>query len=460
MLPPLEMKPPARRGSISKISQKTLEERLDFTRKPVHSFHEALLRLLPPTARQKTPRLIRSAPSSEVKSLGQRECHCDQRSHKRRAGSDDKVVRCICADEEGSGEDKKPSSCAANFRSSAVYCEVKLAELLKERESEPGIPDVHRTAVCWEIFNEICKLSMPFSRVLSHIKDELQHAIFSHYVVPPGTTPAFEQLPYFEIVNRLQGKNKELEEQHQKWREELQARQADILRIEEHIQVLRDQIKAAEAVSNDLQTKLNTTISLLEAAKSKVKILHGKSRVLKKDLKKARVLVLEAREIAYEKDVEKQKHEKLRAQYSQLVHELQHTQSFLESARVEASDSVPKTVYCAAKVEMLELEGKLSETQAEIDEIANKVNQMTPRPQWGQLSGKTTTWRATTAEQVSAICRENALLSDQLSCLELEWTAAQVALSELTLKLGPVDAEKPEKKKDKKGGKKDKKKKK
>ncbi|KAJ7554537.1 hypothetical protein O6H91_06G144800 [Diphasiastrum complanatum] len=407
----------------------------DFHLRPAGSFHEALLRLIPLQARKirrkgsRSPRSHsqpKTVPHADPKPRAQRECRCERgqrqkEQHIRDRGTTEleseeskqnrakeiSAAEVDDADAAGDGQQKvheKPWG--TTFRSCGLYCEVKLTELLGQggEKALPSTsanyslePHAYRTRVCNQILCEMREMNTPFSRVLSYIYEEFQRAIYSSYLTSQSGLLIFEQVPYFELVIRLEDKLKEMEAQLEISRVSILRKQSDVDHVEQDMQKLRNQLKTANSVINDLEARLIMATQSLEAAKSQ--------------------------------DIEKEKHEKLKAQYVQLVHELQHTQTFLDSARSEAADRVSKGDYCAAKIQMLEAKRKLSEAQGEIVALKDSAAALTPRPPWGLLPARSNL-RLSTLDLVSEICRENGVLAEQLSTLQLEKTAAQVALTE------------------------------
>ncbi|KAJ7554538.1 hypothetical protein O6H91_06G144800 [Diphasiastrum complanatum] len=418
----------------------------DFHLRPAGSFHEALLRLIPLQARKirrkgsRSPRSHsqpKTVPHADPKPRAQRECRCERgqrqkEQHIRDRGTTEleseeskqnrakeiSAAEVDDADAAGDGQQKvheKPWG--TTFRSCGLYCEVKLTELLGQggEKALPSTsanyslePHAYRTRVCNQILCEMREMNTPFSRVLSYIYEEFQRAIYSSYLTSQSGLLIFEQVPYFELVIRLEDKLKEMEAQLEISRVSILRKQSDVDHVEQDMQKLRNQLKTANSVINDLEARLIMATQSLEAAKSQ--------------------------------DIEKEKHEKLKAQYVQLVHELQHTQTFLDSARSEAADRVSKGDYCAAKIQMLEAKRKLSEAQGEIVALKDSAAALTPRPPWGLLPARSNL-RLSTLDLVSEICRENGVLAEQLSTLQLEKTAAQVALTEVTERLKLQDTE-------------------
>ncbi|KAG6551080.1 hypothetical protein Mapa_007315 [Marchantia paleacea] len=88
------------------------------------------------------------------------------------------------------------------FKSPAVFCEVKLAEMLSKSPAPRGkpvtpgkyefAPNGYRSSVCCQLLAEIGKMSTPFANVLATIHEELEQAIYSNYVTPSHTS-VFEQ---------------------------------------------------------------------------------------------------------------------------------------------------------------------------------------------------------------------------------------------------------------------------
>ena len=112
------------------------------------------------------------------------------------------------------------------YRSAALRIEVKLAEALgrappkeaRALERNPR-PDKFRTAVCMELMGDLCELAGPFSETLRTIREELAKGIYSDYYLADSDALAFDQLPYFIVVERLAGEKVRLAEEVARWKE-------------------------------------------------------------------------------------------------------------------------------------------------------------------------------------------------------------------------------------------------
>ena len=112
------------------------------------------------------------------------------------------------------------------YRSAALRIEVKLAEALgrappkeaRALERNPR-PDKFRTAVCMELMGDLCELAGPFSETLRTIREELAKGIYSDYYLADSDALAFDQLPYFIVVERLAGEKVRLAEELARWKE-------------------------------------------------------------------------------------------------------------------------------------------------------------------------------------------------------------------------------------------------
>ena len=101
------------------------------------------------------------------------------------------------------------------FRSVALYAEVKLTEALtrvktmrlKANDGNPvpeDEPDRLRTAVCVQVFSELCKMAGPFSSVLQRLRDEFVLSMYSDYYLSEGGDSVFDQQPYFSAIKRIE----------------------------------------------------------------------------------------------------------------------------------------------------------------------------------------------------------------------------------------------------------------
>ena len=137
-----------------------------------------------------------------------------------------------------------------NYRSNALRIEVKLAELLAS--SPPGEPraledhpqpDRFRTAACMELLGDLCDIAGPFSASLRAIREELAKGIYSDYYLADADARAFDQLPFFSVVERLAGEKVKMAEELKKWQEEVEARDRAVRVLEETNQTTRTSVK-------------------------------------------------------------------------------------------------------------------------------------------------------------------------------------------------------------------------
>ncbi|BBN15497.1 hypothetical protein MPTK1_6g20050 [Marchantia polymorpha subsp. ruderalis] len=323
------------------------------------------------------------------------------------------------------------------FKSPAVFCEVKLAEMLSKSPAPRGkpvtpgkyefAPDGYRTSVCCQLLAEIGKMSTPFANVLATIHEELEQAIYSNYVTPSHTS-VFEQVPYFELVSCVESKNAAMLDEQERWKVMLRDREADISRIEANMQELREQIIAERETVLELQKKLNQTAIALERRIKEVAKLSSQ-------IEESRAEVLHARNIEHCLEHEKSEYENLMAKHLLLITELQHCQMNLEVARKEAAEGVPKKEMAVLRAQVKDLQQKLM--KAEI--LTQQMGSMTPRPHWALLRGGAH-YTMSTAAQAAEICKLNDLLLDNVTTLRLECATAQVALAEVIFSASNLSA--------------------
>ncbi|KAH9570870.1 hypothetical protein CY35_02G063500 [Sphagnum magellanicum] len=291
----------------------------------------------------------------------------------------------------------------SGFKSRAVYCEVKLAEMLGKgiwnRATTLGDhedkPNAYRTSVCCLV-------------------------------------------PYFDLVAKLEEKYEGLLEEQKKWNMMLQERQVVIDRIENHIQDLKEEISKEKSHTRDLQGDLFTMQKTLRKS-------NKEGKELKKKLEESRKDVMRAHELAERHDNDVNKYMNLEARYADLTHEVQHIQANLTAARQEASDGVPKDEFDKAKKKILDLESKLMQT-ARVD---RQSHNLTPRPQWSELRGSAR-YTSSTATQAAEVCMKNEELQQTISSLRSELAYAEVALAEVRQHIQPPNKAKAGKKKGRK----------
>ncbi|XP_024543455.1 uncharacterized protein LOC9661720 [Selaginella moellendorffii] len=325
----------------------------------------------------------------------------------------------------------------------ALACQDKLTDLLCRYQSRQ--PDAGRLTASLEVLKEVCQMCVPFSHVLTDILQELELAL---YISAEDKEKHELQVPYFELVGKLEHDIKWKEDSQQGWRSSLTDCQERIERIEETMTTLSTQVKNADFLNKNLHASLTAASDSLNSANDQVHKSKQKLVELKQELKDAKAEVRRSKsmelQLQHEKDLVEQ--DQLKAEYAQLVTELQHFQTFLDAARNQISVSVPRPEYMAMKAQMLELQKRLADIQAKSIKLTYQTAHLTPRPSWTAAPVGEKDPTLSTLEQVAQICRENAILSNKLAMLQSEWTNTNVALAEANEKYQKVEEENKKKK--------------
>ena len=178
-----------------------------------------------------------------------------------------------------------------NYRSNALRIEVKLAELLAS--SPPGEPraledhpqpDRFRTAACMELLGDLCDIAGPFSASLRAIREELAKGIYSDYYLADSDARAFDQLPFFSVVERLAGEKVKMAEELKKWQEEVEARDRAVRVLEETNQTTRTSVNRALSMNENTQAKLLETQARVVEADADARAAEDELRKLRLEL--------------------------------------------------------------------------------------------------------------------------------------------------------------------------------
>lgn len=157
---------------------------------------------------------------------------------------------------------------ASHFKSCTLYLEVKLAEMLsasKHSLTDPTRPDANRFSVCWQLLGELSRMKTPFVRVLSCIYQELDRSIHSGYVTAKSSSPTFQPVPYFELVDRVEARKLDIESEKESWKNEILVRQNEIVRVEQEIKGLKEEVKVAESLGREMEKKLIAALDAFQA---------------------------------------------------------------------------------------------------------------------------------------------------------------------------------------------------
>ncbi|KAI5081032.1 hypothetical protein GOP47_0004215 [Adiantum capillus-veneris] len=294
----------------------------------------------------------------------------------------------------------------------ARYCEAKLEDTLKsDSHSCDWSPNAQRTDCCFEVLEEMCQNNLPFSSVLRHICDQLRRATYGN-----SQDSNAEERPYFELTEELEHEIEQMQAENLSWKSTLSIQHRELMTTRGELQEIGNELSKADTAGNELGDKLSLTEKAMSSEKEKGFGRHEVKR---------------AQQIEASKEKELEEFEKLKASYMQLVHQFQHAQAFLHAAQCEVAESAPKKDLIAAKAEILELENKISQVQAQVETYSFETRSLTPRPQWGrQVPGMDKPPGVSTAQQIEKICRENAFLAASASRLQINFAATELTLAE------------------------------
>ena len=294
----------------------------------------------------------------------------------------------------------------ARYRSAALQCEVKLAEALSkapEQELSPNDevrPQHLRTAVCIELMGELCEMAGPFGSVLQSIREELGLAIYSDYYQAGSDTLAFDQLPYFTVVEQLETEKARMMEEQARWKADLLDRERDVLGIDDRMRTLETQVREAETLNKDLAAKLEDANDRAARSKSEVRSSREELKRLRKELLRSKEDMQRMRTAGHMQQVEAEELEKLRLTSAETQKELVQALVDLEKEREFSSTAVSGDQYSTALKQIDELKRKLTAANA-------PTRALTPRPDWRKLNPfDRVTTEGKTVELVNELCGE------------------------------------------------------
>ena len=315
----------------------------------------------------------------------------------------------------------------ARYRSAALQCEVKLAEALSkapEQDIEPkegGVRPQHfRTAVCIELLGELCEMAGPFGSVLQSIREELALAIYSDYYQAGSEMLAFDQLPYFTVVNQLEAEKAKMMEEQARWKADLLDRERDVLSIDERMRTLERQVHEAETLNKDLAAKLEDANDRAARSKSEVRSSREELKRLRKELLRSKEDMQRMRTAGHMQQVEAEELEKLRLTSAETQKELVQALVDLEKEREFSATSVPGDQYTTALKQIDELKRKLTAANA-------PTRALTPRPDWKRLNPfDRVTTEGKTIDLVNELCGELKVLKKKTEELkEMDYKLAE-----------------------------------
>ncbi|KAJ9516094.1 hypothetical protein QJQ45_024521, partial [Haematococcus lacustris] len=354
------------------------------------------------------------------------------------------------------------SASSEKFKSLALHAEVKLAEALERcNRVHPTVyssegeerPNKLRTAVSCQLLGEFAELCGPFAQVLRHIRDELVSWCHSLPPTPPLPTytsntlyypaltgvalgvdlmpgsPAwleqvkaiyssvcasergllvFDQLPWFNVAERLEKENEVLRAERSRFEAMLQEQQAMILRIEEQVGAYQRATAAAQQEAVSLRSRLDTVVvgarcqasnqhSGGRRAEASEESARLEARTGREELKRLRKEWMRLRD---ELEAERSAHNSIKGQLGSETGQLQvQVRQLAEQLRSAQAEAVAAAQLAASRPEPQVLEVLQAQLQAARDAEATAMASMqvlqanqqrlqeqlgssTPRPSW------------------------------------------------------------------------------
>ncbi|QDZ24416.1 hypothetical protein HOP50_13g69540 [Chloropicon primus] len=276
-----------------------------------------------------------------------------------------------------------------DFRSAAVYAEVKLAEALNKRTLEKklngeddteGNPDMYRTAFCIHLLGELVGLSGPFGKVLSTVRDEVCKAIYSEYYAAQKEDLIFEQQTFFSALEHVEAEKEELLEEKEQFRQMLEEREGEIDNIDNSIKELTKNLATERQEKAALQEKL-------DQVEKDLKNRTGEFKLCVDDLKQARQALIRTSDEL--KDMRSRNTDKSK-QLQSLTQEVATLRGQLDSVSKEKNEIQIASAGSASKKELEMAKQTIEELETKITKLSGVDNIMTarsltPRPDWKKL---------------------------------------------------------------------------
>ncbi len=136
---------------------------------------------------------------------------------------------------------------------------------------------------------DVAFINFPISMSFLFLRDELVKAVYSDFYHSESGTLSFDQLPFFAVVGRLEAEKAQMLEERVRWRDELLARQADVVRVGDRMHALEEAISLSEASSSTLSAQL-------DAERANTSMARAEAKSTKDDLKRLRKELLRAKE--------------------------------------------------------------------------------------------------------------------------------------------------------------------
>ena len=282
------------------------------------------------------------------------------------------------------------------FRSVALYAEVKLTEALtrvktmrlKANDGNPvpeDEPDRLRTAVCVQVFSELCKMAGPFSSVLQRLRDEFVLSMYSDYYISEGGDSVFDQQPYFSAIKRIEQERAQLLEEQERFRDLLMDREEDISEIEDRSSSFAEMMQRTAENTENMQRSLDASEKLasqlradLEESNEEVKVLQHEVRLLKLEVDE------QTKELSNKESL-RMELESLQKQHGVQTNRQQDLLNELSKAKDTIADSVPFQDFMAVKSKLDELLEQIDQANKKEGVAVGVEGILTPRPDWKSI---------------------------------------------------------------------------
>ena len=282
------------------------------------------------------------------------------------------------------------------FRSVALYAEVKLTEALtrvktmrlKANDGHPvpeDEPDRLRTAVCVQVFSELCKMAGPFSSVLSRLRDEFVLSMYSDYYVSEGGDSVFDQQPYFSAIKRIEQERAQLLEEQERFRDLLMDREEDIQEIEDRSSSFAEMMQKTAENTESLQRALEASEKAASQVRADLEESNDECKVLQHEVRLLKLEVDEKTKELSNKESLRMELESLQKQHATQASRQQDLLNELSRAKDAVADSVPYQDFIAVKRKLDELLGQIEAANKKEGGDVGVEGILTPRPDWRAL---------------------------------------------------------------------------
>ena len=118
------------------------------------------------------------------------------------------------------------------------------------------LPDVNRTVICWNMFEQMCEIVEPWRDVLTRIRDVLKPALFSDDLMSSSDGLCMVKVPYFAQIPAAFEMNRRFADRAEEYRLLLDKSSADLRAARAHSDILQADLAALQRTLVRAQRRL------------------------------------------------------------------------------------------------------------------------------------------------------------------------------------------------------------